>query len=87
MPQRKTAIKDLRRNHRNKMHNMNIKTDLKKIEKIFLKSVAEKNKTDALKNLKLLYKKIDKAANNNIIHKNTAARQKSHFIKLVNSLA
>ncbi|HPN87825.1 MAG TPA: 30S ribosomal protein S20 [Candidatus Omnitrophota bacterium] len=86
MPQRKTAIKDVRKNYRNKMRNMDIKTDLKKTEKTFLKSVTDKNKTDALQNLKLLYKKIDKAAKRNILHKNTAARQKSRFMKLVNNL-
>ena len=87
MPQRRTAIKDVRKNYRNKMRNMDIKTDLKKMEKTFLKSIADKNKTEAQQNLKLLYKKIDKATKRNIFHKNTAARQKSRFIKLVNNLA
>ncbi|MBF0522122.1 MAG: 30S ribosomal protein S20 [Candidatus Omnitrophica bacterium] len=87
MPQRRTAIKDLRKNHTNKMRNMDIKTDLKKAEKTFLKTVEDKNKGEAVKALQILYKKLDKTAKRNILHKNTAARKKARFSKLANSIA
>ena len=68
------------------MHNLDIKTDLKKTTKKFLISVKEKNTEEAQSNLRLLYKKLDKATKCNILHKNTAAHRKSKFSKqLANS--
>ncbi len=82
MPQRRTAIKDLRKNHTRRMRNLDIKTDLKKTVKSFV-SVASKDKNKAKDLLKELYKKMDKAAKRNVLHKKTAARRKSRFAKLL----
>ena len=81
MPTRKAGIKDLRKNHTRRMHNLDIKTDLKKTVKKFLASVKEKNTSEAELTLRALYKKLDKAAKRNILHKNTVARRKSAFSK------
>lgn len=61
------------------MHNLDIKTDLKKTTKKFLASVEAKNTEEAQSNLRLLYKKLDKATKRRILHKNTAAHRKSKF--------
>lgn len=61
------------------MHNMDIKTDLKKTVKKFIKSVEEKNTAEIKSNLTTVYKKLDKAAKRHLIHKNTASRRKSRF--------
>ena len=82
MPQRRTAIKDLRKSHTKHMHNLDIKTDLKKTLKNFTVAVADK-KTDSKELLSTLYKKLDKAAKRNVMHKKTAARRKSRFAKLL----
>ena len=82
MPQRRTAIKDLRQNHSRRMQNQDIKTDLKKIVKSFV-STAKQDKNKAKDLLKELYKKMDKAAKRNVLHKRTAARRKSRFAKLL----
>ena len=82
MPQRRTAIKDLRRSHTRHMRNLDIKTDLKKTVKKFLVAVTDK-KADAQELLKALYKKMDKAAKRKTMHKKTAARRKSRFAKLL----
>ncbi len=82
MPQRRNAIKELRKNHSRHMHNLDIKTDLKKTVKSFI-STAEKDKNKAKNVLKELYKKIDKAAKRHVLHKKTAARRKSRFAKLL----
>ena len=82
MPQRRTAIKDLRKNRTRHMHNLDIKTDLKKTLKQFTLTVSTK-KDGAAELLKNVYKKIDKAAKRNVIHKKTAARRKSKFAKLI----
>ena len=64
------------------MHNLDVKTELKKTLKLFTQTVSTK-KGDAAKLLKDVYKKIDKAAKRNIIHKKTAARRKSKFARLI----
>ena len=68
------------------MHNLDTKTDLRKTVKQFLSAVTAKNKTEAQSTLKLLFKKFDKAAKSNILHRNTAARRKSRFSRLVTTL-
>ena len=82
MPQRRNAIKELRKNHTRRMQNLNIKTDLKKTLKSFT-AIATTDKAKGQELLKTLYKKFDKAAKSNILHKKTAARRKSRFAKLV----
>ena len=82
MPQRRTAIKDLRKNQTRHMHNLDIRTDLKKTIKEFLKAASNKTPKSA-EALKKVYKKLDKAAKRHIIHKKTAARRKARFAKLV----
>lgn len=82
MPQRRTAIKDLRKAHTKHLHNLQIKTDLKKTIKKFMTATADK-KADVKEVLKEVYKKFDKAAKRNVIHKKTAARRKSRFARLL----
>ncbi len=82
MPQRRNAIKDLHQNRARHMHNLDIKTDLKKTAKSFV-TTAKTDPNKAKEILKALYKKIDKAAKRHVLHKNTAARRKSRFAKLL----
>ncbi len=82
MPQRHTAIKDLRKATTRHLHNLQIKTNLKKTIKKFTTATADK-KADAKDLLKEIYKKFDKAAKRNVIHPKTAARRKSRFAKLL----
>ena len=80
MPQRRTAIKDLRKSHTKHLQNLQIKTDLKKTVKKFTVAATAK-KTEAADLLKEIYKKFDKAAKRKVMHKKTAARRKSRFAK------
>ena len=82
MPQRRNAIKDLRKNHTRHLRNLQIKTDLKKTVKKFTSAASAKN-ADAAQLLKDIYKKFDKAAKRNVMHKRTAARRKARFAKLL----
>lgn len=84
MPQRYSGVKELRKNRKRRLHNLDIKTDLKKTIKSFLVSVENKKKDEAQANLKLVHKKLDKASKRGILQKNTAARRKSRFTKLLN---
>ena len=87
MPQRKAGVKDLRKNRTKHMHNLDIRTDLRKTIKQFLKSVEAKNSEEAKSNLKIVYKKLDKAAKRHILNKNTASRRKSFFNRQLAKLA
>lgn len=69
------------------MRNLDVKTDLRKTIKKFQTSVTAKDKKEAETLLKTLYKKFDKAAKVNVLHKNTAARRKSRYSKLLLGLA
>ncbi len=82
LPQRRTAIKDLRKNRAHHLHNQDIKTELKKTIKNFLTTVEAKNKPEAQTQLKTVFKKLDKAAKRNVMHKKTASRRKSKFSRL-----
>ena len=87
MPQRLTAIKSLRINQKRHNSNLQIKTDLRKTIKKFKALLDQKNLEEAKSVLKIVYKKIDKAVKRNILHRNTAARRKSLFSRLLTSKA
>ena len=87
MPQRKSGLKELAKSHTRRMHNLDIRTDLKHSIKNFLLLVEKKDKAEAHNSLKVLQKKLDKAAKRNVIHKNTASRRKSRFSLLLKKIA
>ena len=87
MPTRRSGIKALRQNRTKRMHNLDIKTDLKKNIKGFLTSITAKNADEAKAKLKIVFKRLDKAAKKNVLSKNTVSRRKSRFAKLINDLA
>ena len=87
MPQRRAGIKDIRKNYVRKMHNLDLRSDLKKTIKTFLTSIEKKNAPEAKSNLNTLFKKLDKAAKRNILHKNTVARRKSKFSRQLATLS
>lgn len=82
MPQRYSGIKELRKTHTRRMRNLDIKTDMRKTVKSFVKAL-EDNAAEAEKLLPVVYKKMDKAAKRNIFHKNTAARRKALYASML----
>lgn len=82
MPQRKCSVKSLKQSQKRRLHNLDIKTALRKT----VKEYVETTKTDPAKAaglLSLAYKKLDKAAKRNVLHKNTASRRKASLAKLL----
>lgn len=69
------------------MHNLDLKTDLRKTVKKFLLSIRSKNLAEAQANLKVVFKKFDKATKRNILHKKTAGRRKSRYSRLVATIS
>ncbi|MFH0754342.1 MAG: 30S ribosomal protein S20, partial [Candidatus Omnitrophota bacterium] len=77
-----TSLKDLKKSRARQMRNLDIKTDLRKTIKEFVVTIAaDAKKAETL--LPGVYKKIDKAAKRNILHKKTASRRKARYAKLL----
>ncbi|MCA9405082.1 MAG: 30S ribosomal protein S20 [Candidatus Omnitrophica bacterium] len=87
VPQRYSGVKELRKSQKRRLHNLDIKTDLKKTIKTFVVSVENNKKDEAASNLNTVYKKLDKAAKRNILTKNTASRRKAKFSRILAKLA
>lgn len=87
MPNLKTSIKDLRQNRRRKVYNNRLRNRIKKSIKKQNSLVQEQKNTDAQKNIKNVYKVLDKAARKNIIKKGKADRVKSRLTKNLNKLS
>lgn len=87
MPNIKSAIKRTRTNADRNAQNVTVKsamrTAIKKVEALVVNNDADNAKAA----LAVASKRIDKAAQSGIIHKNAAARYKSRLTKSVNGLS
>ncbi|PIU42767.1 MAG: 30S ribosomal protein S20 [Parcubacteria group bacterium CG_4_9_14_0_2_um_filter_35_11] len=83
MPITKSAKKALRQARKRERRNLLWKNKIKKIKKDIKRLIENKKIAEAKKILPQFYKAVDKAAKNNIIKKNTAARKKSRLTKLI----
>ncbi|MDQ0858313.1 30S ribosomal protein S20 [Bacillus sp. V2I10] len=87
MPNIKSAIKRTKTNAERNAHNVTIKsamrTAIKKVEALVVNNDADNAKAA----LAVASKRIDKAAQSGLIHKNAAARYKSRLTKSVNGLS
>jgi small subunit ribosomal protein S20 len=81
----KAAIKYIRKSRKNRVRNIAVKGNIKKLTKQSLKLISLKDKgaAEAVNNT---LSAIDKAAENGILHKNTAARKKSRLMKKLNAI-
>lgn len=84
MPITKSAQKALRKSKRFYAVNQKKKTELKTALKSFQKLVEQDKLKDAKTQLKIVYKKLDKAAKTNLIKKNKAGRLKSRLAAQLN---
>lgn len=83
MPHSRTAKKNLRKSEKNRAHNRALTSTLKtEIKRIRSAESAE----EAAAAMPRAQKLIDKAAKNNRIHKNKAARVKSRIAKAANKI-
>ncbi|MDD5246369.1 MAG: 30S ribosomal protein S20 [Candidatus Omnitrophica bacterium] len=83
---RKSSIKRIRVDKRKHLHNLKVKTQLKKTLKKFQALLSAKNIDEAKAFLKQVFKQLDKAAKKKIIHPNTANRKKSRLSLKVSAL-
>ncbi|TDQ38041.1 30S ribosomal protein S20 [Aureibacillus halotolerans] len=87
MPNIKSAIKRVKTTENRRTRNIAFKSSMRTAVKKFETSVADKNVELATQLYSEASKQLDKAAQRNIIHKNTAGRQKSRLAKQLNSLS
>jgi len=86
MPNLKTSIKDLRQNERRKVVNDRLRNRVKKSIKKQATLLKENAIAEGEKNLRNIYKVLDKAAKKNIIKKGKADRIKSRLTRNLNKL-
>jgi small subunit ribosomal protein S20 len=85
MPNKKSAIKELRKSTKRAIRNFKVKKAIKEVVKDSQKLIESKEKK-AAETVKAAIKLLDKAAAKKIIKKNAAARKKSRLVKKLNSL-
>jgi len=84
MPNKKSAMKRTRQNEKRRLRNRSRLVSARNQVKRLIKMT---DKTEAEKILPDIVSRLDKLAQKNIIHKNTAANQKSRLVKFVSSLS
>lgn len=86
MARTKSAKKAERVSEKRRVFNTRRKKAMKDAVKEVTKLLAKKDASGAEAKLPTLYKAIDKAAKNNTIDKNTAARTKSRIVKRIRAI-
>ena len=87
MPNLKTSIKDLRSSRRRQVVNDRLRGRIQRATKKHKTLVEQGNIEEGKKNLKNVYKVLDKAAKKNVIKRGKADRVKSRLTKDLNKLA
>jgi len=82
----KAAIKYIRKSAKNRARNIAVKGNIKKLFKQALKLISSKDK-GAAEAVKMAASAVDKASENGILHRNTAARKKSRLMKKLNAIS
>jgi len=82
----KAAVKSLRQTKTRTARNEKIRDNLSYLIRAVKKALKQNDKAKATEVSKQLKQALDKAAQKNVIKKNTAARRKSRFAKKINKL-
>lgn len=85
MPIKKAAMKALRQAKKRTLRNAKVKEGIAFLRRSVRKALESNSVKDAQETAKALVKKIDKAVQNNVLKKNTAARLKSRLAKKINA--
>lgn len=86
MPNRKSAIKNLKKSKKKSQRNKAVLSELKTRNKKIDTLLKEKKTDEAKSYLKVLSSKLDKSASKGIIHKNKASRKKSRLMKRLSKI-
>jgi small subunit ribosomal protein S20 len=80
----KSQIKRNRQNEKRRLRNKSVRAEMRTRTKTAVMA-AENGDEDATDMLRIAVKRIDKAAAQGVIHKNTAANHKSRLVRRVNA--
>jgi small subunit ribosomal protein S20 len=83
MPNKPSAMKELRKTKKRTLHNVKIKTHVKALFGKAKELAAKGDTTEAKKVMVSFQKAIDKAAKVNVLSKNRADRKKAALMKIV----
>lgn len=86
MPNKRNAIKELRKVEKRTVQNLRKKRTIKSLAKDILKAVEGSDLKKAQELFPTFQKAVDKAAKTNVIKPNNAARKKSRISKRIKSL-
>ena len=81
MPNKRAALKQIHKSRTRHLRNLRAQSELKTLLKKFQAALSTKKLEDAKTALGLLLKKIDTANSKGILHRNTAARNKSRLMR------
>ena len=81
LPTKKSAFKSMRVDRKRHLRNKRTISELRTRARRFRALLVEKKIDEAKDALRILMSKIDKAADKNILHRNTASRKKSRLAK------
>jgi len=80
----KSAIKNIRKNQRRRLHNQAIRSRTRTAVKKARLLIAAGQAEEARQAVEAAYSVLDKAAKKKVIHKNNAARRKARLMSLYN---
>ena len=81
MPNKRAALKELRKSKARHLRNIGFESELKTLKKKLQILISAKQQPEAQTLLKTLVKKIDAACSKGLLHANTAARNKSSLMR------
>jgi small subunit ribosomal protein S20 len=82
MPNKQSAMKELRKTKKRTLHNARIKTNIKALMSKSKQLVEKGDLAEAKKAILALQVAVDKAAKVNVISKNSASRKKARIMKM-----
>ncbi len=84
MANTKSALKNIRKNLRRRLHNQAVRSRTRTAVKKARQLIAAGQAEEAREAVQAAYSALDKAAKKNVIHKNNAARRKARLMSLYN---
>jgi small subunit ribosomal protein S20 len=87
MPNTKSAARRMRANERRRIHNLRVRTRLRRLEKTYRKLLSAGSRDEAAKLLRDVTSAYDKAVKSGVVHWATANRKKSRLTSALNRQA
>ncbi len=84
MANTKSAIKNIRKNQRRRLHNQMFRSRARTAVKKARLLIKEGREEEALAAVRAAHKALDKAAQKGILHKNNASRRKARLMRMFN---